>query len=267
MSVFRRLTIDAYYSALTSQQILVAWALNPDFGDTGVYTFTLQRSLSPTDTSGEWEDIATTVDQPWAYDNRPITNLVTANVYYRVKLVTSAGTYISQVAPMESYWTPYDWSLAREIVRKETMLLQKRTGAKGWLLKRRSYGVICPDCVDPITRQITKSNCTTCFGTGLVGGYYDVMEYWTAPDPSKRIRRLNKDTGLESVVVEQARALAYPLLEGGDVWVQAATNRRFVVGADVAYIAKLRGIPLVAELVLEELPTAHVVYEVPTPCK
>jgi hypothetical protein len=153
VSVFQRITIDAFYSIATQQRVLVAWALVPDFGDKGPYTFTLQRSLSATDTANEWEDIATCVDQAWIYDNRPLTSIVSATVYYRVKLVSSEGTYTSQIQSTEAYWTPYDWSIAREIIRKESMLLQRRTGAKGWLFKRRSFGTTCTACTDPIKKH------------------------------------------------------------------------------------------------------------------
>jgi len=263
VSVFQRIAVDAFYSIATQQRVLVSWGLVPDFSDDGPYTFTLQRSLSPTGPSTEWEDIATCVDQAWIYDNRPLTVIVSANVYYQVKLVTATGTYTSQVQGTEAYWTAYDWSLAREIIRKESMLLRRRTGCKGWLFKRRSYGTTCSVCTDPITKQVLKGNCATCYGTGITGGYYDQLEYWVSLDASKRMRKLDKDVGVQTQVIEQARGLAYPLIDGMDVWVQSGSNKRYFIQKDITYIAKLRGIPLVAELVFELIPSSHVLYSLP----
>ncbi len=263
MSVFQRITIDAFYSVATQQRVLIAWALSADFVDRGPYTFTLQRSLSATDTSNEWEDIATCVDQAWIYDTRPLTVIVSASVYYRIKLVTPDGTYTSQVQGTEAYWSAYDWSIAREIIRKESMLLQRRTGAKGWLFKRRSFGTTCAVCTDPITKQVLRSNCETCYNTGVTGGYYAQLEYWLSFDASHRMRKLDKDVGVQTQVIEQARGLAYPLIDGMDVWVQSGTNKRFFIQKDITYIAKLRGIPLVATLVLEQIPSSHVLYTLP----
>jgi hypothetical protein len=52
----------------------------------------------------------------------------------------------------------------------------------------------------------------------------------------------------------------------GDIWVQAATNRRYMIQQDVAAIARLRGVDLIVDIPMDGLPNTHVAYFIPTPC-
>ena len=264
--VFKRLAVDVYFSMVNNQAVLIQWAMDQAFTAPGPYTFTLQRGYAANDNT--FEDIATTTDQPWAYDNRPVFPQLGESVFYRVKLVDGDGDiYYSQAVDVSSYWTRYDWTLAREIVRKETMLLRKRTGSKGWLLKRRMFGDPCPDCVEPGTGKILNANCPDCYGTGIVGGYYPAFEYWVSFNPNARLSRLDPNVGLMVQIIETVRGLAYPVVETNDMWVMAHTNRRYLVMEDIAGIAKHRGIDLVLNLRLKEMPQSHPAYKVPTPCQ
>jgi hypothetical protein len=263
--VFLRINVDTHFSVLTTQRVTVSWAMEPSFVEPGPWTFTLQRGYAPTEDA--WEDIATTVDQPWLYDNRPTVNVVGTSVYYRIKLVDGNGVvYYSQVQTTSAYWTRYDWSLAKEIIRKETLLLRKKTGVRGVLLKRRYFGERCPVCTNPTTGQVESSTCTTCYGTGIVGGYYPPFEYWVTMNATQRMRKLTAEQGVIASTIESVRALAYPVPEGNDVWVNGETNQRYYVTPDIKVIARHRGISLVLDLVLNEVPTDHVIYQFPTLC-
>lgn len=262
---FKRLTVETHFHVVYEQRVRVSWALHERFTAPGPYVFTLQRALSPSETV--WEDIAQCTDQPWIFDRYPLSITLAVPVFYRVRLVDGRNNeYISQAVTFETYWNRYDWSVAKEIVRKEAMVLRKRTGVKGWLLKRRTWGDPCPDCLDPVTLQSKDSNCQTCFGTSYAGGYFAPIEYWVAMNPSKRMTRLTQDRGIISANMETVRALAYPEPAQGDIWVHAATNQRFMIQQDVSAIARLRGVDLVVDIPLERLPTTHVIYNFPTPC-
>lgn len=265
MRIFRRINIDTHYSVLTTQRVTVSWAMEPSFIAPGPWAFTLERGYAPTET--QWEEIASTVDQPWLYDNRPVVNKVGVPIYYRIKLVDGKGeVYYSQIQTTKAYWGRYDWTLAREIIRKETLLLRKKTGVTGFLLKRRYFGTPCPDCIDPATLQVQSSNCATCFGTGVVGGYYPPFEYWVTMNATQRMRRLTPEQGLMTTTIESVRALAYPVVEGNDVWVHGETNTRYFIGQDMKAIARHRGIDLIMDLVLNEAPADHIIYQVPVVC-
>lgn len=263
---FKRLTVDAYFNRITDNRVLVEWAMDKAFIAPGPYKFTLYRGYAVNDDA--WTAVAETVDQPWAYDVNPVFPQMGTEVYYRVILEDGQGqTYTSQSVSVGVYWTQYDWSLAKEIIRKEHLVLRKRAGTKGWLMKRREWGDPCPTCVDPATGQIIDTaNCTDCYGTGIIGGYYTPIEYWVIMNPTQRLAKLDADQGLLIQNVETVRALAYPTPSALDVWIHANTDQRFLVMGDIAAIARHRGIDLVLNLRFEERGRNDPIYQVPVPC-
>jgi hypothetical protein len=264
VKAFKRVTVDAYFNRITQNRVLVTWALERTFAEPGPYSFALFRGYSPTDDN--WRLVADTVDQPWLYDKAPVWPGKGLNVFYRVQLVDGNGrVYVSPATGGGVYWGRYDWSLAKEIIRKETLVQQKRAGVKGWLLQRRYWGDPCA-CADPDTGQVHDPKCPECFGTTIVGGYYAPFEYWVIMDPTRRLAKLDPEQGLMVQNMETVRSLAYPRPQPGDVWVHSATNQRYAVQGDPAAVARHRGIDLILNLRIEELDRSHPVYEVPTPC-
>lgn len=59
-----------------------------------------------------------------------------------------------------------------EMARQYRLLLEQKTGREVWVLPRRTFGVLCPVCVDQVTRQRVQSVCVNCYGTQYVGGYH-----------------------------------------------------------------------------------------------
>ncbi len=264
---FKRLTVDAYFNRITDNRVLVEWAMDKAFIAPGPYTFVLYRGYAINDDA--WTAVAETVDQPWAYDVAPVFPQMGTEVYYRVIMTDGEGqTYTSQAVSVGVYWNQYDWSLAKEIIRKEHLVLRKRAGTKGWLMKRREWGDPCVGCVDPATGQIidTSGACALCYGTGIVGGYYTPVEYWVIMNPTQRLAKLDADQGLLIQNVETVRALAYPTPSSLDVWIHGNTDQRFLVMNDIAAIARHRGIDLVLNIRLEERGRNDPIYLVPVPC-
>lgn len=261
---FKRLTVENHFNVVTRQAVLVVWALNPAFTEPGPYRFKLQRGRAANDDA--WVDVAETVDQPWLYDHHPVFGQFEHSTFYRVVLTDGNDKqYVSQAVSMDMSWSHYDWRLMREIIRKETLVQHKKGGTKGYLLKRRTWGDPCPECVDPRTGEIRDSHCQACFGTGIVGGYYPAEEYWVVMNPTQRLKRIMGDEGLKTVVMETVRGLAWPAPEGNDIWVQANSNKRYRINGDVVVQARHRGVDVVLNLHLEELPLSNIVYDVPTP--
>jgi hypothetical protein len=268
MNPFKRVEVDvrsAVFPIPAANQtlynrVVVSWAMDPAFSDAGPWTFTLQRSA---DINDEFVNIATTVDQPWLYDDYTWANTTLSTCYYRVKLVTPSGTYYSTVQPAQGDWNRYDWTLAKEIVRKENLIMRKKVGTKGWLLRRKKLGTQCTVCVNPVTGQVLQSQCDTCYGTGITGGYYTPIEYWISQDPNKRITKLTMEQGIIAETMETARALAYPIVEPNDVWVSGTSNVRYFIQPDIASVARHRGTDLVINIRLKIVPANSSVYHIP----
>ncbi len=236
--------------------------MNPAFAEPGPYTFKLQRGRAVND--DDWEDVAQTIDQPWAYDNYPKLRPFDNSTFYRVILTDGNGKeWTSQPVAITTDWNHYDWSRMKEIVRKETLLL-KKAGSPGWLLKRRQFGEQC-ECVDPNTGTVHNSACPDCFGTGIEGGYYDALDFPVITQPDQRLRRLSGDAGLITMVFKSIRALAWAVPEGDDVWVNATSNERFFIGGDIKVLAQWRSIDVVLDLKLTQIESGHPIYNFPTP--
>lgn len=61
----------------------------------------------------------------------------------------------------------------KEIQRREHILLRKFAGLPALVLRRVKYGAPCPECYDKLSQKLLKDHCTTCYGTGVEGGYYE----------------------------------------------------------------------------------------------
>lgn len=260
---FKRFDVDIHFNPITTQAVFLSWAMAPEFTAPSPWTFTLYRGVAPTDDA--MEPIASVVDVPWIYDNRPIANMMDLTIYYRITLTDAAGaTYNSDVFDCKSYWSRYDWSIAREITRKENLLLTKKVGTKGYLLKRRYFGTVCPVCTDPVLKTSNQSQCPSCFGVGFTGGYYPALECWLTLNATQFSQKLTEN-GLLTHTSESARGLAYPSPSPNDVWVNAHSNIRYFVASDTRAVARLRGIDLVVEFNLTKVAPNHAIYGVPTP--
>lgn len=266
--IFKRLTVDAYFNLITDNRVLVEWALADDFLESGPYEFILERGYGVSYDDADWIQLCRTVDQPWAYDIDPFFPQKGLIMFYRVRMSTGDGNaYTSQPASLGTYWDRYDYSVARDIIRKETMLLRKRAGTPGWLLKRRVFGDPCDGCVDPVTNQVLRPDCPDCYGTGIEGGYYDAWEYWVTLDPARRLIKLDDNQGMNTQVVETARCLSYPRPAHNDVWVHGHTGQRYAITGDITAIARHRGIDLVLSIRMEERARSEPIYGFPVPCQ
>lgn len=267
--VFKRLSVDAHFNLVTHRRVLVEWALDKAFvaGVEGPYKFTLYRGYAAND--DDFQPIAETFDQPWLYDNDPVFPQHGMDVFYKVTLTANGGhIYTSQAVHATTSWNRYDWTIAKEIIRKEWLLLRKRAGTAGWLLKRRLWGDPCsnPNCQDETTGQSFDPNCPSCYGTGVEGGFYDPIEYWVLMNPSQRIKKLDTNLGLVTSTVETVRALAYPAPATNDIWINDNTDQRYLILGDIVAAVRHRGINLVLNLRLEEEPKSSSIYNFPQPC-
>ena len=183
---------------------------------------------------------------------------------YRVDAESATEGSVSRTLTVGSQHMPHNQLLADAIIRKEYMLMQKRTGTPGLLLKKRHWGTPC-ECVDPDTGESRNSHCLKCYGTGIDKGYFAAVDYIVSFNSPKqrKIQVSDKDVGtVDDVQNIQARALICPQLDAGDVWVNCATDERYIVG--VVRETRFAGVPLLYEAVeLRPAPAADVVYELP----
>lgn len=157
-----------------------------------------------------------------------------------------------------------DYLVWREIVRRETLGLNKFTGINGFLLRKIVQGAKCTTCLDEVTGEPSMSNCPTCFGTGYLGGYHTPMPLrgdWTSSPPASSETK-QEGTGIVDSHVAVVHALPFPLAKFGDVWVDIATNIRYYV-AKPTEENQYRGVPTSQEITVSRLPVSDAAYKVP----
>jgi hypothetical protein len=154
-----------------------------------------------------------------------------------------------------------DWLLAREVIRKE-QLRNRLVSVPGYLLKQYRYGKPCPRCRDELTQEVSDANCPVCSGTGFEVGYHPPLplQFW---DLSPEILQERVDTQVKGATRENAyvtaRVLGFPSLYKDDIWVNEATDERWLVDT-VQVIAAVRNVPIVYNVRMGLVPFNNGIY-------
>jgi hypothetical protein len=258
---------------------VITWQLETAFTQAHdePYHFYVDYGKAGTD---EWEVINTVpvVDHCLFIDpcQRHFSDLV--DYFYRVRLVLPGEAdgeglcpyYISRPHQANGVWSHGDWLMAREIVRKEMLMTDKRTNKtnRGYLLKQKKYGTKFYPSREWDTRDIQHTDSTEDFGTGFPGGYFPAIDYTVTMDTPwsrsfKRHPQLGTVQSERKAVVKSARALAYPYPESYDVYVRRDNGERYIIH-NIDTLVELGGIPLVLSLELRLAPTTEIIHQVPT---
>jgi len=79
---------------------------------------------------------------------------------------------------------------ALEAIRRFDLTAKEFIGRKVLVLSRRTTGTRCTDCWDPLKRRKTRSDCKTCYSTGIVGGYYAPKQTHAVRPPTQNASQL-----------------------------------------------------------------------------
>lgn len=105
---------------------------------------------------------------------------------------------------------------AKEIERRETILLEKFTGVKTFVFRRKSFGLRCTECWDAQIEKVRKDHCKTCLGTSFTGGYFPgfqtLFQYEPTPNTAVKEARGTVETNTLS-----AWTISSPKLEMFDI--------------------------------------------------
>jgi len=255
---FRRVSVDHMVRGVTR----VWWQLEPDFKQPGPYVFQLQFGKTGLRNANDWVNIGPPVTNGFlAYDPAWHDSGYDLMSHYRVTLTTPDDTYVSQTASCFGELNEHDWALSREIIRKE-QVRNKLVATPGYLVKPMRFGEPCPRCRDQLTQEVTDSDCSVCQGTGFRVGYHPPLEMqcW---DLSPQTVTEQVDAQLKGSTRDNpyvtARVIGFPALNKSDVWVNAASDERWLVES-IQIIAALRNVPLVYNVQLGLMPFSSSIY-------
>lgn len=258
---FQRVFVDHMILGVTR----VWWQMAANFTDPGTHTFQLQASHSGLHEAQDWVDVGSPVYDAWYADDdvRRLRGKV-LTLFYRVKLTTARGTYLSNSAGVHGLLPHEDWVSAREYIRKE-ILRGGKIGRDGLLLKRIRYGAPCTACRDLLTKEVTDSRCPECRGTGFKVGYHPPasLTCWdVSPEQIAESRGGAKPPGQQRNAMVKARVLGFPSLELEDVWVDGKSDQRWYVNK-VEHTSEVRGVPITMDVYMDLAPYTDAIYRVP----
>lgn len=255
---FRRVSVDHMIRGVTR----VWWQLEPDFKQPGPYVFQLQLGKTGLRNATDWVNIGAPVTNNYlAYDPGWDDSGYELLSHYRITLTTPTETYVSQTASCFGELNEHDWALSREIIRKE-QVRNRLVSTPGFLVKPMRFGEPCPRCRDQLTQEITDSDCPVCQGTGFRVGYHPPLEMqcWDLSPQTitEQVDEQIKGTTRDNPYIT-ARVIGFPALNKNDIWVNAASDERWLIES-VQIIAALRNVPLVYNVQLGLMPFSNPIY-------
>lgn len=224
-------------------------------------------TLDPTSyTVGTWFKIAWLIAHP----TRGTESLVYVDYFFRS--MEDAPTDASALYPDRMVSEPGSIQeerhlVAREIIRREALLLRRFNGNFCAFLLRRQDGQRCPSCYDfTLKRKGVRSNCRRCYDTGFDGGYakpvYGFVFHW---DPARSVR-LTQMGEQKSQRGTDDWTTNYPLLNAGDVFVLQDNSRWRISEPRATKLAGERGSQAVRQTFqVARLEPSDVVMQFPVP--
>ena len=264
-NVFRRVEVDY----LVAGGARVTWELQPHFREPTPYTFQLQVNPGRGEPSSGsdpalWTNTGVSTGGYTAIDPQQNQWGKDLRVVYRVLLTTANGLYISPTAQVLGKLTTRQWLLARAIVRRLDLQVKRQSldTYPGYLLKRRYCGPVCT-CTDDVLGGCNDSSHLPCYGTGILGGYWQAATHTLYNlQPQSRDLQRDGDRGTIDDQMVTGRFLGLPSLEQRDVWIDAHSDRRYIVHR-VSNVAEMSQVPILVEAELRLAPFGDVIYQFP----
>lgn len=247
------------------RSMFIQWTVKNPPGP-GVYQVKVFRSGS---LEGPWEEVLST-SNTFAYVDtfsapppsenalRPNYLRLTGNFYYRVTVTAPNGTTASSTVEAGVEATGKLGGIRRKSERDLMVQLRKLDGSAIAILKRRHYGELCLKCRDKTTHSIIRSSCKACWGTGIIGGYWNPVASFARRTPA----------GASAAVTPQQRSdtagvtlwlPSTPAVEPDDLLVSFRDQRRYVVSD--AEQPEVQMEPTHQKVTVQEIPSDSLLYE------
>lgn len=256
------------YASPKTAGTFVQWDTTDVPANTAV-SFVLERSGGP---EGPFEEVtrdleaqhffdqhvATTTDAEHPYSETSLQRVV----YYAVTAIAGDVVARSPAVPVGDNLPRRQMLLRKKIQRDIATAFRVGSGVPWAVLARRHWGPRCTACFDKLTKTVTNTKCTTCYGTGFTGGFFDPVLIY-ARKGTTNVQVSTAAQGKVEVNQIDFTVLDYPRLSVDDVLVELHQDRRYVV----RHVSRteLRGVPVHQKLVLSELSRDSIEYRVPVP--
>lgn len=254
MSLFRavRVSWDA------AEGYFVNWELLRS--PSGSLSFYVQRTRA----GGDWETVSEEItDNNVWYDPETWKYNLREDMTYRVRVLYGEGlAEDSDPVTVLGALTAPQLSTIHQMLRNHEIALRKGSGTPGFLLRRRLWGTECSVCVDPDLDTVASPRCTTCYGTGIVGGYYPAQNlYMQLQTQESSVEGMQPDGKLRIPPLQSMYISTLPLYQG-DLWVNGFTGDRYLV-KQTGTAEALFGVQTMGLCALDPVDPGDIVYLLP----
>jgi len=246
----------------------VRWTfLSPIELTAGPYTLYVEMSRSVTD---NWDVVGTLESYDLSvlefYDTTQRSWATNEVWFYRIRMNSSVSTYVSRAEPAWGSLDRKDRLTLREMNRQECLRLTKKVGSKGLLFKRKHWGVLPTmhegaSVVDFVTGEVLDVLSEGTSGTQFIGGYHAPISWWLELRAGEVRKTSRTEAAMEDETSVGATGLYYPIPRNADMWLDCTSGRRYWISS-VTIKSKIKHVPVVVDLVLDEIPFTDIAYKV-----
>ena len=220
MLEFDKIWVDVY----NLDYLVVNWAVKPSAEDISLYRFSVWRSDSP---DADFAMVCDGLQNTFSYKDTSV-DLYSKwrKFFYKIQLYLATDPATIVTSLVESNSTKPD-PIALEIVRRNNLVLKNFVGVPSYVFIRRTWGQRCSNCWDPIKQRKTQSNCSICYNTGFVGGFFDPVSVNINYNPSpEMVRHANFEQQIDNTTAWMSN---YPPISPKDIIVENGRKRWRVV--------------------------------------
>ena len=227
------------------------------------FVFSVLRATEFTNDVTAFTQISPTLENIYSYTDTEIPSIGKwPNRFYMIKLATSLKIVYSPPITTFGGLTEKQRNIVKAALRRAHLSPRHLPHFESYLLKRRYTGTTCT-CIDPVTKEVLQPDCTSCYGTGIVGGYYKEGSpktlIFNSPLNSLEVFDNSVTIGTMNPVKMAAKFAGLPPVRRGDVFVHPVTNRRFyVTGSRVS--SEIHGFPVIQDLELQLADVKDIIY-------
>lgn len=188
------------------------------------FTFILERSESP---ESGFTAIAS-FNHITEYTDTVYYRRLWKSLYYRIRIINNSTNTVAY-SMVGGLMTPPNLE-ALEIIRRNDILLRNRrhgTGIPIAVFSKKRMGPTC-ECWDADKQRLRTSNCKSCYGSHIEGGYYDPIITWANFTPNTKLVQIPQWGEMEP---NERRVFMsnYPVLSPGDVLFEPSSMSVYTV--------------------------------------
>lgn len=238
------------------------WAVTQSLTDPLPWRFIVDEGPSQT---GPWTAISPVLTNIYTwFDGKSRTVNKDPVLFFRVRMQTPKAEYTSFIRQPYSDVNRREFLIIQDIMRRELLQQQDMAAVQCKLWTRATFGPKCPYCKDPVTGEVSSSNCKYCLGVGRLPPYFGPYDVWTTISPTQRNTELKPDGGgLAQPYTWMLRLIGVVLVKDNDIFVDVTSDKRYSVDG-VNNELEIRQFPVIQIAHARELPVGDPAYRLGT---